>query len=179
MKFFKYSLFIAVVVLLAGCSINLTMSGASIDENLKTVSVQFFNNRAAIINPTLSQNFTEGLKAALKPGGTITLEFPHLLTLLLLNQFDTVYHEHYSYLSLRVVDEIFQRAGLRVYDVEKLPTHGGSLRIYGCHASDSRPDSEQIAEIREEELVNIHVVNGADEKVKYYATNDYERFNRK
>jgi len=96
-------------------------------------------------------DFTLGLKAVLKPGGTITLEFPHLLTLLLLNQFDTVYHEHYSYLSLRVVDEVFHRAGLRVYDVEKLPTHGGSLRVYGCHASDPRPDSEQIGAIREEE----------------------------
>ncbi|PIP03385.1 MAG: SAM-dependent methyltransferase [Zetaproteobacteria bacterium CG12_big_fil_rev_8_21_14_0_65_54_13] len=79
-------------------------------------------------------DFTMGLKTALKPGGTITLEFPHLLNLIQLNQFDTVYHEHYSYLSLYSVQRIFERAGLVIYDVEQLPTHGGSLRIYGCHA---------------------------------------------
>ncbi len=79
-------------------------------------------------------DFTQGLKTALRPGGTITLEFPHLLNLIRLNQFDTVYHEHYSYLSLCTVSRIFEHAGLKVYDVEQLPTHGGSLRIYGCHA---------------------------------------------
>ena len=79
-------------------------------------------------------DFTMGLKTVLKPGGTVTLEFPHLLNLIQLNQFDTVYHEHYSYLSLYSVQRIFERAGLVVYDVEQLPTHGGSLRVYGCHA---------------------------------------------
>jgi len=83
-------------------------------------------------------DFTRGLKAALKPGGTITLEFPHLMRLIENTQFDTVYHEHFSYLSLYTVNRIFQAAGLRVWDVEELPTHGGSLRIYGCHHEDSR-----------------------------------------
>jgi len=78
-------------------------------------------------------DFTQGLKIALKPAGTVTLEFPHLLNLIQLNQFDTVYHEHYSYLSLNTVQRIFKHAGLRVYDVEQLSTHGGSLRVYGCH----------------------------------------------
>ena len=78
-------------------------------------------------------DFTKGLKTVLKPNGTITLEFPHLLNLIKLNQFDTVYHEHYSYLSLTTVSAIFKKAGLKVYDVEKLATHGGSLRVYGCH----------------------------------------------
>ena len=68
-------------------------------------------------------DFTAGLKAALKPGGTITLEFPHLLNLIQLNQFDTVYHEHFSYLSLYTVSRIFEKAGLRLYDVEELSTH--------------------------------------------------------
>ncbi len=83
-------------------------------------------------------DFTRGLKAVLKPGGTITLEFPHLMRLIEQTQFDTVYHEHFSYLSLYTVNRIFQGAGLRIWDVEELPTHGGSLRIYGCHQEDSR-----------------------------------------
>lgn len=83
-------------------------------------------------------DFTQGLKAALKPGGTITLEFPHLMRLIEHTQFDTIYHEHFSYLSLYTVERIFNAAGLRVWDVEELPTHGGSLRIYGCHNEDAR-----------------------------------------
>ena len=79
-------------------------------------------------------DFTWGLAAALKPGGTITLEFPHVMRLIQQAQFDTVYHEHFSYLSLFTVARIFAKSGLRVYDVEELPTHGGSLRVYGCHA---------------------------------------------
>ncbi len=78
-------------------------------------------------------DFTKGMKVALKLGGTITLEFPHLLELIKHNQFDTVYHEHFSYLSLYTVSKIFAAVGLRIYDVEQISTHGGSLRIYGCH----------------------------------------------
>ena len=83
-------------------------------------------------------DFTFGLKAALKPGGTLTLEFPHLLQLIENTQFDTVYHEHFSYLSLHTVSCIFGAAGLRLWDVEQLSTHGGSLRIFGCHSDDAR-----------------------------------------
>jgi len=86
-------------------------------------------------------DFTVGLKIALKHEGTITLEFPHLLRLVEETQFDTVYHEHFSYLSLYTVERIFECAGLRVFDVEQLPTHGGSLRVYGCHANDPRQTS--------------------------------------
>lgn len=89
-------------------------------------------------------DFTRGLKAALKPGGTITLEFPHVMRLIGHTQFDTVYHEHFSYLSLYTVRRIFQTAGLRIWDVEELPTHGGSLRIYGCHQTDSRPTTDTV-----------------------------------
>ncbi len=96
-------------------------------------------------------NFTAGLKEALKPGGTITLEFPHLLMLMKENQFDTVYHEHYSYLSLYTVDLMFRHAGLRVWDVEQLTTHGGSLRVYGCHLDDPRHDGESVARVLKEE----------------------------
>ena len=95
--------------------------------------------------------FTAGLKAALKPGGTVTLEFPHLLRLIGLNQFDTVYHEHYSYLSLYAVEHIFTAAGLRVYDVEELPTHGGSLRVYGCHAESGQSTGGQVDRVLEAE----------------------------
>jgi SAM-dependent methyltransferase len=90
-------------------------------------------------------DFTRGLKAALKPRGTVTLEFPHLLRLIERTQFDTVYHEHFSYLSLYATARIFGAAGLRVYDVKELPTHGGSLRVYGCHADDPRPTAGAVA----------------------------------
>ena len=77
-------------------------------------------------------DFTKGLATVLKENAVVTLEFPHLLNLIRLCQFDTVYHEHFSYLSLAVVQRIFAKAGLRIFDVEELSTHGGSLRIYGC-----------------------------------------------
>jgi SAM-dependent methyltransferase len=96
-------------------------------------------------------DFTAGLKAALKPGGTITLEFPHVMRLIEHTQFDTIYHEHYSYLSLFTVRRIFAVAGLRVFDVEELSTHGGSLRIYGCHDEDTRPSKTTISDILAEE----------------------------
>ena len=96
-------------------------------------------------------DFTRGLKAALKPGGTITLEFPHLMQLLAHTQFDTVYHEHFSYLSLFTVSRIFEAAGLRIRDVEELPTHGGSLRVFGCHADDAPATTPAVAALLAEE----------------------------
>lgn len=97
-------------------------------------------------------DFTKGLAIALKPDGVITLEFPHLMRLVEFCQFDTVYHEHFSYLSLATVSRIFDRAGLRIFDVEELPTHGGSLRIYGCH-QDARHDKTAALDrlLREEQ----------------------------
>ena len=83
-------------------------------------------------------DFTRGLREILKPDGTITLEFPHLMSLIQYNQFDTIYHEHFSYLSLYTVSRIFEKENLRVLDVEEINTHGGSLRVYGCHKNDSR-----------------------------------------
>ena len=82
-------------------------------------------------------SFTEGLKIALNPAGVITLEFPHLLRLMDEAQFDTIYHEHFSYLSLLTVQRIFAHHGLTIFDVEELPTHGGSLRIFGQHAGNT------------------------------------------
>lgn len=96
-------------------------------------------------------DFTRGLKAALKQGGTITLEFPHLMQLIEHTQFDTIYHEHFSYLSLWTVRQIFQSAGLRIWHVEQLPTHGGSLRVYGCHQNDPRSATSSVQELIEAE----------------------------
>jgi hypothetical protein len=96
-------------------------------------------------------DFTRGLKGALKQDGVITLEFPHLMRLLEFAQFDTVYHEHFSYLSLYTVNRIFAAAGLRVWHVEELASHGGSLRVYGCHAGASRANQPTVAAILMEE----------------------------
>ncbi len=82
-------------------------------------------------------DFVKGMKQLLAPSGVITMEFPHLLNLIDLNQFDTIYHEHFSYLSLTTVKLIFSEFGLTIFDVEELPTHGGSLRIFACHSEDS------------------------------------------
>lgn len=96
-------------------------------------------------------DFTRGLKAALKPGGTVTLEFPHLMRLIEHTQFDTVYHEHYSYLSLHSASRILATVGLRVFDVEELPTHGGSLRLFACHADDARAATAAVGALLAEE----------------------------
>lgn len=96
-------------------------------------------------------DFTRGLKAALKPGGVLTLEFPHLMQLIEQVQFDTVYHEHFSYLSLNTVNQIFTAAGLRVWRVEELPTHGGSLRVFGCHAESTRESDVSVSALLQEE----------------------------
>jgi hypothetical protein len=99
-------------------------------------------------------DFVEGIRIVLTPGGVCTLEFPHLMRLMEENQFDTIYHEHFSYFSFRTVRRIFPAHGLTLFDVEEIPTHGGSLRIYGRHAADeSRPVSERVLALarREEE----------------------------
>jgi 2-polyprenyl-3-methyl-5-hydroxy-6-metoxy-1,4-benzoquinol methylase len=97
-------------------------------------------------------DFVSGLKIVLKPRGVITLEFPHLLRLMEENQFDTIYHEHFSYFSFTTVTKIFNKHGLMIFDVEELPTHGGSLRIYACHAEKPRKkNKESILEIKNKE----------------------------
>ena len=96
-------------------------------------------------------DFVGGLKEALKPEGVITVEFPHVLNLIRYHQFDTIYHEHFSYLSVLAVKRIFEEQGLKLFDIEKLNTHGGSLRVYAIHAENqgqqvSRHVQELIAE---------------------------------
>jgi SAM-dependent methyltransferase len=93
-------------------------------------------------------DFVAGLKILLKPGGVITMEFPHLMRLIEQSQWDTIYHEHFSYLSFSTARRVFAAHGLRLFDVEELPTHGGSLRIYGCHDDDAgKPETDRAREL--------------------------------
>ena len=96
-------------------------------------------------------DFVGGMKALLAEGGQITMEFPHLLRLMEDNQWDTIYHEHFSYFSFTTASLVFEAHGLRLFDVEELPTHGGSLRIFGCHAEDPRGQEPRAAELLERE----------------------------
>jgi SAM-dependent methyltransferase len=97
-------------------------------------------------------DFVGGMKILLAPGGTITMEFPHLLRLIEDDQWDTIYHEHFSYFSFLTASRVFAAQGLRLFDVEELPTHGGSLRVYGAHEDDTtKPDTPRARELRERE----------------------------
>ncbi|MFT3785968.1 MAG: class I SAM-dependent methyltransferase [Tepidisphaeraceae bacterium] len=97
-------------------------------------------------------DFVAGIKLALKPHtGTVTIEFPHLVELMKHNQFDTIYHEHFSYLSFTAVRTIFARHGMTLFDVERLPTHGGSIRIYAKHDDDVRPISPRVEAMLKDE----------------------------
>ena len=100
-------------------------------------------------------DFVGGLKILLKPHGVVTIEFPHLARLMEGNQFDTIYHEHFSYFSFITAEKIFAAHGLTLFDVEELPTHGGSLRIFAKHTGDdARPMSPRVDEMRERELAD-------------------------
>jgi SAM-dependent methyltransferase len=99
-------------------------------------------------------DFVEGMKIILKKDGVITMEFPHLMRLVAENQFDTMYHEHFSYFSFTTVEKVFAKHGLTLFDVEELPTHGGSLRIYARHnEDDSKPISERVSGLKNREEV--------------------------
>jgi SAM-dependent methyltransferase len=97
-------------------------------------------------------DFVAGIAVLLKPEGTVTIEFPHLLKLIEHVEFDTIYHEHFSYISLYAIEQVFGRHGLRIHDAEELPTHGGSLRIYACHAARAGlEDSVELSKLRAQE----------------------------
>lgn len=97
-------------------------------------------------------DFVGGMKIVLKEDGIITMEFPHLMQLVDNNQFDTIYHEHFSYLSFHTVKQIFESQDLKMFDVEEIPTHGGSLRIYATHHDNTgQPVSENVAKLLEKE----------------------------
>jgi 2-polyprenyl-3-methyl-5-hydroxy-6-metoxy-1,4-benzoquinol methylase len=107
-------------------------------------------------------DFVEGLKILMKPEGVLTLEFPHLLRLMERNEFDTIYHEHFSYFSMLTTARILEAHGLKAFDVEELPTHGGSLRVYACRAeSRTHPAVPKIKElIAQEEKAGLSAIEG-------------------
>ena len=92
-------------------------------------------------------DFVAGLAAALAADGTVTLEFPHLLQMVAQRQFDTIYHEHFSYFSFHTAQRVLSAHGLRVWDAEELPTHGGSLRLWACHAGGKHPETPAVARL--------------------------------
>ncbi len=145
------------------------VAAVALERHVPTL-VRFFNreladelaadgNRADLLlgNNVLAQvpnlnSFVAGMKILLADRGVITLEFPHLLRLIEENQFDTIYHEHFSYFSLFTVEAILSAHGLRICDVEELSTHGGSLRVYACHPEDeSKPTVPRVEELRDRE----------------------------
>lgn len=115
-------------------------------------------------------DFVAGLKILLAPYGVLTMEFPHLQQLIAENQFDTIYHEHFSYLSFVTVERIFAHHGITLFDVEELPTHGGSLRIYGRHSDPTVNVSERVTKLRQHEIelgiLTLDYYRGFDAKVK-------------
>lgn len=133
--------------------------GERLAQTLPKADVILGNNVLAHV-PDIN-DFVKGLKTALKPDGIITMEFPHLLNLIEYNQFDTIYHEHYSYLSLMTTMKIFKAHGLQIYDVEELPTHGGSLRIYAAHSENDFAPTQRLDGVVEKEMgANLHTLQG-------------------
>ena len=168
----------------------------AIQKGIPTV-VEFFGKRMAenmvsdgkaadliLGNNVLAQvpdlnDFVAGMKILLKPQGFITIEFPHLVRLLEENQFDTIYHEHFSYFSLIATEKIFAAHNLTIFDVEELPTHGGSLRIYAQHTeSSARPVTERVNELRNREedlgITRMETYAAFSEKVKQTKRNVLE-----
>jgi SAM-dependent methyltransferase len=145
-----------------------TKLAKSLREAGKMADLLLGNNVLAHV-PDLN-DFVEGMQILLQPQGTITMEFPHLLQLLEHNQFDTIYHEHYSYFSFTTVSRLFAKHNLSIYDVEQLETHGGSIRIYACHSENKElAISPAVYEMLEKELVcgmrNIETYTGFYTKV--------------
>ena len=117
--------------------------------NGETADLLLGNNVLAHV-PDLN-DFVAGMKMVLKADGLLTMEFPHLLRLIENNQFDTIYHEHFSYLSLLAVERIFEHHGLQLHDVEELPTHGGSIRIHAAHIEAGHSASDTLRQLRDTE----------------------------
>lgn len=116
-------------------------------------------------------DFVAGMKIVLKPSGVLTLEFPHLLRLMRENQFDTIYHEHFSYFSFFTVNKLLRHHGLKLFDVEELPTHGGSLRVYACHAESTvhavQPSVSRLLALEKKEgLTHLKTYSSFAEQVK-------------
>ena len=126
-----------------------TATARELRENYGGADLLLGNNVLAHV-PDLN-DFVEGMRVMLKPGGVITMEFPHLMQLVEHNQFDTIYHEHFSYFSFTTVEKVFAAHGLTLFDVEELPTHGGSLRIYGRHCDTAPAVHARVADLKARE----------------------------
>lgn len=124
-------------------------AGRDIAARVGRADLMAANNVLAHV-PDIS-DFVAGFREALKEEGVLTFEFPHLLNLIEKVQFDTIYHEHFSYLSLLAVEQVLKASGLRPFDVELLPTHGGSLRVFVCHAGSGREETEGLKALRRRE----------------------------
>jgi hypothetical protein len=146
---------VAEVAVRQGVPTRIAFFGRALASQLVSEGVQadlLLGNNVLAQVPDLN-DFVAGMRTLLKPGGVITVEFPHLLTLIRENQFDTIYHEHFSYFSFLTAEAIFAAHGLELFDVEELPTHGGSLRIYGRHRGDtSKPMADRVAALRNREI---------------------------
>ena len=143
----------AVAAISKGIPTEITFFGQATGERLKlegyAADLIASNNVLAHV-PDIN-DFVSGFATLLKHEGVWSAEFPHILSLIEENQFDTIYHEHYSYLSLLVVEGILARHGLRVFDVEELPTHGGSLRLFSCRTEASHVEKPGLASVRAKE----------------------------
>ena len=120
------------------------------DTTCRRADLMVCNNVLAHV-PDLD-DFVSGFRYALAPEGVATFEFPHLLNLIRDNQFDTIYHEHYSYLSLIAVSKLFMKHDLRVFDVQELPVHGGSLRVFACHMDAHHQPTQGVVDVIRHEM---------------------------
>jgi 2-polyprenyl-3-methyl-5-hydroxy-6-metoxy-1,4-benzoquinol methylase len=146
---------VAKVAEAAGIPTIVTFFGSEVATRLRSEGRQadlLVGNNVLAHVPKLN-DFVEGMRILLKPQGLITMEFPHLMRLIAEKQFDTIYHEHFSYFSFINVKKVFAEWGLIIFDVEELPTHGGSLRIYARHAEDhTKPVSQRVLDLLEREV---------------------------
>ncbi|MGD1933611.1 MAG: methyltransferase domain-containing protein [Candidatus Phaeomarinobacter sp.] len=142
-------------------------TAAALRDTYGTANLIAANNVLAHV-PDIN-DFVAGFSELLAEDGVATFEFPHLLNLLTYVQFDTIYHEHFSYLSLHAVEVCFERAGLRVFDVEEIPTHGGSLRVWACRIGNPRKEAQGVSVVRKKEnaygMASMETYEGFPEKV--------------
>jgi SAM-dependent methyltransferase len=161
---------VADVAIAKGIPTEVAFFGARTADRLKAAGVApdviAANNVMAHV-PDLN-DFVRGFKILLKPDGVLTVEFPHLLQLIAQNQYDTIYHEHFSYFSLLVVERIMTHHGLRPFDVQELPTHGGSLRVFACHSENARHST----------LPSVAAIIGRERQAGLESLDVYRRFGK-
>ncbi len=161
---------VADVAIAKGIPTEVAFFGAGTATRLKAAGVApdviAANNVMAHV-PDLN-DFVRGFKILLKPDGVLTVEFPHLLQLIAQNQYDTIYHEHFSYFSLLVVERIMTHHGLRLFDVQELPTHGGSLRVFVCHSESARHST----------LPSVAAIIGREREAGLESLDVYRRFGK-